>query len=96
MCLQKIIGRTDPRMSLSLKKKILFHGHVLLIILMVKKSLVVFTKKTCKRQIKTNLEKKKQSRKKVINYISNGKDMITHLIVGLIKKTLYKNDSILS
>ena len=26
-------------------------------------------------------------KKKVINYMSNGKDMIIHLIVGLIKKT---------
>ena len=25
--------------------------------------------------------------KKVINYMSNGKDMIVHLIIGLIKKT---------
>ena len=29
------------------------------------------------------------------NCMSNGKDMIIHLIVGLIKKTLYKNESIL-
>ena len=35
-------------------------------------------------------------RKKVINSMSNGKDMIIVLIVGLIKKTLYKNESILS
>ena len=28
--------------------------------------------------------------KKVISYISNGKAVITHLIVGLMKKTLYK------
>ena len=27
--------------------------------------------------------------------MSNGKDKITHLIVGLIKKILYKNESIL-
>ena len=33
---------------------------------------------------------------KVINCISNGKDMIIHLIVGLIKKIFYKNESILS
>ena len=30
------------------------------------------------------------------NYMSNGKGIIIHLIVGLIKKTLYKNESILS
>ena len=29
------------------------------------------------------------------NCMSNGKDMIIHLIVGLIKKTSYKNESIL-
>ena len=34
--------------------------------------------------------------KKVINYMSNGKGIIIHLIVGLIKKTLHKNESILS
>ena len=35
-------------------------------------------------------------KKKVINYMSNGKRKIIHLIVGLIKKMLYKNESILS
>ena len=34
-------------------------------------------------------------KRKVINYLSNGKDMIIHLIVGLIKKALYKNESVL-
>ena len=28
-----------------------------------------------------------------MNYLSNGKDMIIHLIAGLIKKTLYKNEN---
>ena len=37
-----------------------------------------------------NLESQKQLRKKKIRYMSNGKDMIIHLIVGLIKKTYYK------
>ena len=32
-------------------------------------------------------------KKKTINYISNGKDIIIHLIVGLIKKISYKNES---
>ena len=32
----------------------------------------------------------------MINYLWNGKDMIIHLIVGLIEMTLYKNESILS
>ena len=39
-----------------------------------------------KRKIKKNLESKKYSRKKVIKYMLNGKDMITHSIVGFIKK----------
>ena len=48
----------------------------------------------------------KKLRRKVINYMSNGKDMIIHLIAGLIKKMLneilsntnllYKNESIFS
>ena len=40
-----------------------------------------------------NLVKKKE---KVINCMSNGKDMMIHIKVGLMKKTLYKNESILS
>ena len=35
-------------------------------------------------------------KKKNINYISNGNDMIIHLIAGLIKMIVYKNESILS
>ena len=35
-------------------------------------------------------------KEKVINYMSNGKGIIIHLIVGLIKKISYKNESILS
>ena len=35
-------------------------------------------------------------KEKVINCTSNGKDMIVVLIVGLIKKALYKTESILS
>ena len=45
---------------------------------------------------KTNIEPKKQLKEKVINCTLNGKDSIIHLIVGLIKKTLYENVSILS
>ena len=37
-------------------------------------------------------ELKKYLKEKVINCMLNGKDMIIHLIVGLIKKTLYKNE----
>ena len=53
---------------------------------MVKKLLEHFMKKNCKGLIKKNLEKKKWLGEKVINYMSNGKVMIIHLIVGLIKK----------
>ena len=44
---------------LSRKLKILFRGHMLLIILMVKKLMEYFTKKNCKKQIKKSLELKK-------------------------------------
>ena len=63
---------------------------------MVKKLLEVFMKKSCKRLIKKNLEQKKYLKEKVINYMSNGKGMIIVLIVGLIKKIFYKNESVLS
>ena len=55
-------------------------------ILMVKKLLEHFIKKNCKRLIKTNLGLKRSLKDKVINYMLNGKVMIIHLIVGLIKK----------
>ena len=45
-------------------------------------------KKNCKRLIKKNLELKKYLKQKETNYISNGNDITTHLIVGLIKKIL--------
>ena len=48
---------------------------------------------------KTSQEKfriEKVIKEKVINCTSNGKDMIVVLIVGLIKKALYKTESILS
>ena len=53
---------------------------------MVKKLLEDFMKKNCKRLIKKNLKFKNYLGKKVINYMSNGKVMIIHLITGLIKK----------
>ena len=63
-------------------------------------------KSNCKKQVKKKLEQKKYLKEKVINYMSNGNDMIIHLIVGLIKKisyvfkrhqlqATYKNESIL-
>ena len=63
---------------------------------MVNLLLEVFMRKNCKKLIKKNLEYKKQLKEKVINCTLNGKDTIIHLIVGLIKKTLHKNESILS
>ena len=39
-----------------------------------------------KNLMKKNLENKKQLKEKVINYMSNGKGMLVHLIIGLIKK----------
>ena len=53
---------------------------------MVKKLLELFMKKNCKRLIRKNLELKKYLRKKLINYMLNGKVMVIHLIVELIKK----------
>ena len=53
-------------------------------------------KKNYKNQINKCLEQKESLKEKEINYISNGKDMINHLIDGLIKIILYKNESILS
>ena len=50
--------------------KLLYHGNMLLIILMVKKLLERFMKKNCRRQIKE------------ISYISNGTVMIILLVVG--------------
>ena len=66
---------------------------------MVNQLLEDFMKKNCRKRFKKNLEYKKYLKEKVRNCISNGKDTISHLIVGLIKNTLieilpYKSDSI--
>ena len=53
---------------------------------MVNKLLEYFMKKNCKRLIKKNFELKKNLKEKVISYMSNGKVIIIHLIVGLMKK----------
>ena len=47
-----------------------------------------FYKKNCKKLVKKNLDYKKYLKEKVINGMSNGKDMIIVLIAGLIKQTL--------
>ena len=71
---------------LLVKLKLQFHGHMLLMISMMKKLLEHFMKKNCKRLVKKNLELKKQLKEKVINFMSNRKVMIIHLLAGLIKK----------
>ena len=45
---------------------------------------------------KKNLEYKKCLKEIVINYMSDGKGAIIHLIVGLMRKTFNKNEPILS
>ena len=46
-----------------------------------------FMKRNYKKQINKNLGQKKLLKGKVIKYTSNRKDIIIHLIAGLIKKT---------
>ena len=55
--LQKDTHQIDPKkFSLLVKLKIQFHGHKLLMILMVKKLQKDVMKKNCRRLIKKNLE----------------------------------------
>ena len=61
---------------------------MLLLILTEKKLLECFTKGNCKRQIKKNLEWKKNSKEKLKNYMFNGNVTINLLTVGLIKKDI--------
>ena len=61
---------------------------------MVNQLLEHFMKKNCKRLIKKSLDWRKYLKEKVVRCMLNGKGMIILLIVGLIKKTLYKNESI--
>ena len=60
---------------------------MLLMISMVKKLLEHFMKKNYKKQINKDLEQKKSLKEKKMNYMSNEKDMIIHLMAGLAKKT---------
>ena len=55
---------------------------MLLVILMAKHFLEHSKKKNCKNQIKKNLELKRQSREKVMNYMLNGKNAKIRLIAG--------------
>ena len=61
---------------------------MLLMISMVKKLLEHFMKRNCKKQVNRNIRLKKSIKQKETKYMSNGKDMIIHLISGLIKKNL--------
>ena len=64
---------------------------------MANQLLELFMKKNCKKKKKKKEKKKEKKNKiKMINWMSNRENMIIHLVVGLIKKTLYKNESILS
>ena len=55
-----------------------------------------FDEKELQKTSQEKFRKEKVLKKKVINCTSNGKDRIICLFVGFIKKTLYKNESILS
>ena len=58
--LQKAMFQIDLKKFLLLQNlKVLFRGHMLLLILMEKKLLECFTKKNCRKQIKKSLEFKK-------------------------------------
>ena len=63
--MQKTIFQIAPEKFLLLQKlKILFPGHMLLVILKVKKLLERFTKKNSKKEIKHSLELKKVIKRK--------------------------------
>ena len=55
--LKDILQTALKRVLQSKKLKILFHGHMLLMILMVNKLLELFMKKNCKKQIKKKIRK---------------------------------------
>ena len=76
------------------KLKIMFHGHMLPMISMVKKLLVHFMKKNYKKQINEDLGQRKSLKEKEINYMWSGKDMIIHLIAEWRKKYLIEWNSL--
>ena len=87
--LQKDILQIGQRkFLLSVKLKIQLLGHMLLVTWMVKKLLKDFMKKKLQKASQEKFRIEKVLKKKVINFMSNGEDMIIVLIVGLIKKTL--------
>ena len=80
--LRKVTLQVGQKIFVIKKVKIMYRGHVLLMILIEKKLLERFTKMNCKRQIKKNLKLKKLSSEKTINSMLNGKTMIVHLKIG--------------
>ena len=63
---------------------------MLLVTRMMKQLLEVFIKKNCKKLAKKKFRIEKVIKKKVINCMSNEKDTIIHLKVGLIKRPCIK------
>ena len=55
---------------------------------MAKKLLTFFMKKNCNKPTKKNLELKNSLKGKETNYMSNGKDITTHLLPALTKRIL--------
>ena len=74
------------------ERKFLWLKNLKAMILKEKKLLEDFTKTNCKKQIKKDLELKRQSGEKVLNYMLNGKVMIIRLIVGSTKKTVQMSE----
>ena len=62
---------------------------------MVENLLEVFMKKNCKKNSQQEFRIEKVLKRKGENSTSNGKDMIIHLIVGLVKNISFKNESLL-
>ena len=62
---------------------------------MMKKLLERFMKKNCRRLINKEFRIDKLVKTKGNKLYVNGQAIIIHLIVALIKRTLYKNESIL-
>ena len=55
-----------------------------------------FMKKNYKKQINNDLGQKMSLKGEEINYMSNGDDVIIHLIAVSIKRILYKKESLFS
>ena len=59
---------------------------MLLMVSMVKKILEHFMKKNCKKTNQQGFREEKLYKEKEMNYMPNGKDIIIHLIAGLMKR----------